>query len=284
MRSIEVAAFAKVNLFLKVLGKRKDGYHDILTIFERIDLSDRIRISKTPSGIELTCDKRVTDDPGDNLAYKAARAILKKSGAGTGVRIHIRKNIPIAAGLGGGSSDAAAVLTGINRLLGLGLGKKALMKIGSGLGADVPFFILDEAFAIGRGIGDELDIIKTKARFWHLLVFPGSGISTKEVYEGFKVSKVLTRKGLDDKIRPSDPLLHNDLQEPAVRKKPIIGGMLRRLANLSVAGAIMSGSGPSVFCLYEARREAVEAKKRLFREVPEERRKHWRVFVTGTKD
>ena len=121
MNSIKISAPAKVNLFLKVLNKRKDGYHNILTLFERISLADVITISKRPSGIALTSDKFITRNPKDNLAYKAAELILKKGRIKSGVKIHIKKNIPIAAGLGGGSSDAASVLMGLNDLFGIGL-------------------------------------------------------------------------------------------------------------------------------------------------------------------
>ena len=301
MTSIEICAPAKVNLFLKILGKRKDGYHNILTVFERIALEDRITISKIPSGIEIVCDKPITKNPKDNLAYKAAKAILEKKKIKVGVKILIRKNIPISAGLGGGSSDAAAVLTGINRLFRLGLDKKGLMAIGSGLGADIPFFILDETFAVGRGIGDKISIIKSSMRFWHLLIYPGFGVSTARVYADLKepngltlrpcsgssselLSRSLTTGGRGVKIRPSEFPLHNDLQATVVKKRPVIGEILRRLANLSVLGAIVSGSGPSSFCLYESKREAIAARRRLFRELPAVRRKGWQAFVVGTKD
>ena len=238
MTSIELTAPAKVNLFLKVLGKRKDGYHNILTVFERITLEDRIRISKIPSGIEIVCNKPITKNPKENLAYKAAKAILEKKKISVGVKIQIRKNIPIAAGLGGGSSDAAAVLTGINRLFRLGLDKKNLMAIGSGLGADIPFFILDETFAAGRGIGDKLAIIKSSMRFWHLLIYPGFGVSTARVYADFKEPNGLTTGGRGVKIRPSEFPFHNNLQATVVKKRPVIGEILRRLANLSVLSLI----------------------------------------------
>ena len=299
MTSIEISAPAKVNLFLRVLGKRKDGYHDILTVFERITLEDRIKISKSPSGIKLLCSKPITKDPRDNLAYKAAQAILAHKKSCVGVKIEISKHIPIAAGLGGGSSDAAAVLTGINKLCGMKLSKKELMRLGARLGADVPFFIFDAAFAAGKGIGNELSIIRSNTRFWHLLVYPGFEVSTKEVYRDFKRPVVrqahhplnhpeLSPRGLtiesgNVKIRPLGFLFHNDLQAMVVRKRPVMGEILKRLANLSGAEAIVSGSGPSVFCLYETRREAMSARRRLFKEVPATRRKRWQVFVTATR-
>src|SRR3989338_2921545 len=149
MTSIEVVAHAKVNLFLEVLGKRKDSYHKILTIFERISLADEIKILKIPKGIRISSDKFITRNPEDNLAYKAAKLILKYKDVKAGVKIFIKKRIPIAAGLGGGSSDAAAVLVGINKLFALRLKEGSLMRLARQLGADVPFFLLGAQFALG---------------------------------------------------------------------------------------------------------------------------------------
>ena len=142
MTSIKLAAPAKVNLFLKVLNKRKDGYHNILTVFERISLADTISISKAPAGIAVKCDRFVTRRPEDNIAYKAAELIIRREGIKSGVRIEIKKAVPIGAGLGGGSSDAAAVLMGMNKLFGLGLSRDRLIGLSAVLGADVPFLCL----------------------------------------------------------------------------------------------------------------------------------------------
>ena len=151
MKSITLSAPAKVNLFLKVLNKRSDGYHNIYTLFERISLADKITITAIPCGIEVSSDKFITADPKDNLVYRAAELILKKGKVGVkkGVKIRVAKRIPIAAGLGGGSSDAGAVLMGINRLFDLKLKQAELVKLGNKLGADVPFFLLNTPFASG---------------------------------------------------------------------------------------------------------------------------------------
>ena len=168
MTSIELTAPAKVNLFLKVLGKRKDSYHNLHTFFERIDLCDTIRISKAPQDIIVTSDRPITGDPSDNIAYKAASLILRYAKVQGGARIRIQKRIPMAAGLGGGSSDAAAVLIGLNKLYNLKVNRFTLMRLGAKLGADVPFFLLDAPFAIGKSRGDKLKKADIRLRPWHL--------------------------------------------------------------------------------------------------------------------
>lgn len=292
MKSIKLIAPAKVNLFLKVLNKRKDSYHNILTIFERISLCDKIRISTTSKGIVVYSNKFITRNPKENLAYKAAKLILNQTNIKAGVKIEIEKNIPIGGGLGGGSSDAAQVLIGINRLLNLKFNRKVLMKLASQLGADVPFFILDTPFAVGRSRGDRLKVMDSKKRFWHLLLYPGFGLSTKAVYDAFDFA--LTRRPRNVKIRfPStcsmdfdavESMLYNDLEDIAKKKKDIIGKIIKRLAFCLGKKTILSGSGPSLFCLYRTRKEATRDRDILLKSVPARERKPWRVFVVKTMD
>jgi 4-diphosphocytidyl-2-C-methyl-D-erythritol kinase len=297
MTSIELTAHAKVNLLLKVLGKRRDSYHDILTIFERISLADKITISKIPAGIRVSSDKFITKDPRDNIVYKAAELILKYSKVKGGVNIAISKKTPIAGGLGGGSSDAASALIGINRLYGLKLDKPQLMRLGSKLGADVPFFILNEKLALGRGIGDRLRPLKTKKVLWHLLINPGFHVPTKDIYRELDKrpknrSKCLTTSFPDAKIhslsgRPMDfgtiePMLHNDLESVVVAKKAVLGNIIKRLAALLGKKAIVSGSGPSVFCLYRTRKEAERARVAFLKSLPARNRDKWQAFVVRT--
>lgn len=293
MNSITLTAPAKVNLVLRVLGKRPDGYHDLHTLFERIDLSDRITITKAPSGIRVACDRPVTSRQRDNIAYKAAEAMLGHARVKAGVNIRIQKRIPVAAGLGGGSSDAAAVLIGINRLFGLNINKSAMRRIGARLGADVPFFLLDAPFAIGEGIGDRLRTREKGPKLWHVLIFPGCGAATKRVYAAFDRS----RRGRSSSLtRPSGSvtmafprdldgarrMLCNDLEETAIEQRPVVGKIMQCLVHSLGKGGIVSGSGPSVFCLYGSRKEAARAKDRLFRCVPARMRKRWQVFIVGT--
>jgi 4-diphosphocytidyl-2-C-methyl-D-erythritol kinase len=185
MDSIELIAPAKVNLFLHVLGRRKDGYHNILTLFERISLSDSIKISKIPKGITVSSDKFITKNPKDNLVYKAAKLIMDFKKSNGGLKIEIRKKIPIAGGLAGGSSDAASVLNGAAALFDLKITRNELMRLAGRLGADVPFFMLDVPYAIGRSRGDRLKKASCNATLWHLIVCPPLAISAKDAYEAF---------------------------------------------------------------------------------------------------
>ena len=287
MNSIELTAHAKVNLILRVLNKRKDGYHNLLTLFERISLADKIKITKIPKGIKVICDKPITAKPRDNIAYKAAELILRTAKIDTGISIHITKRIPIAAGLGGGSADAAAVLTGMDKLFKLNIGREKLMRLGAKLGADVPFFIFDTPFAVGRGIGDRLKKVNLKTKFYHILVYPGFKVATKEVYQALDLN--LTRKLGDDRMtipvswRGLERLLRNDLEGVVVTKKPVIGKVMKCLASSLGRRAMVSGSGPSIFCLYRTRREAVKAKAKLLGNLPAKARCRWQVFVVETK-
>src|SRR3989338_5202174 len=177
---------AKVNLFLTVLKRRVDGYHNLHTLFERVDLCDKITITKTACRISVRTN--VPDLPNDsrNIATRAAELLKKYARVREGARIRIQKRIPIAAGLGGGSSNAATVLLGLNRLWRLRLSKTRLLKLAAKLGSDVPFFILETPFAEGRGRGEILKPIRLKgAKLWHVIVKPPFGISTKHAYQVF---------------------------------------------------------------------------------------------------
>ena len=334
MNLITLTAPAKVNLFLKVLNKRKDGYHDISTLFERVSLADVITLSKRPSGIVVSSDRFITRDPKDNLVYKAAKLILANRRTDNGVKIRIKKGIPIAAGLGGGSSDAASVLIGLNRLYNLKLKQDTLARLGGKLGADVPFFLLRSPFATGTGKGDKLRKMKSRAQFWHLIIYPGFKLATKDVYDAFDLrsrhqalspsmvrlrspstlsyaegskgymlrqaqhqalspAKGLTTKRDDVKIPRSlrgsfnlkslERMLYNDLGKIAIAKKNVLKRIIERLAYSLGKKAIISGSGPSVFCLYRTRKEALEARERLFSVVPASERKGWQIFIARTE-
>ncbi|MCX5668017.1 MAG: 4-(cytidine 5'-diphospho)-2-C-methyl-D-erythritol kinase [Candidatus Omnitrophica bacterium] len=297
MDSITVKAPAKVNLFLKVLGKRKDSYHNILTIFERISLADTIKISKIPKGIIVKSDKPITLDAKDNLCFKAAEAILRRGKVRSGVKIEIKKRIPVASGLGGGSSDAASTIIGINRLFRLRLDGKALLSIGKRLGADLPFFLLDTPFAIGRGRGDMLEVVKSKAKFWHLIIKAGSKTATRDIYGAFDTERAGTPKRLTlqrgdvkmfslSKLRMdyagAESMLHNDLERAVSLKKGVISRILKSLAQLLGKKVMISGSGPSLFCLYRTRKEAIKASGLVLKSVPKRERSDWQIFVADT--
>ena len=295
MTSITVKAPAKVNLFLKVLSKRKDSYHNIVTLFERISLADTIRISKIPKGIVVKSDIPITRDPKDNIVYKAAEAILKRGKVKSGVKIEIKKRIPVASGLGGGSSDAAAVLRGMNKLFHLRLSNKALLNIAKDLGADVPFFMLDTAFAVGKGRGDELKAIRSRSRFWHLIIKAGSKTATKDIYGAFDAELLPKRLTLQrggvrmfslSRLRMdyagAESMLYNDLERAVSLKKGVISRVLKSLAQLLGKKMIVSGSGPSLFCLYRTRKEAIKARGLVLKSVPERERSNWQIFIADT--
>jgi 4-diphosphocytidyl-2C-methyl-D-erythritol kinase len=290
MHSITVKAPAKVNLFLKVLSKRKDSYHNIVTLFERISLVDTIRISKIPKGIIVRSDKPITPDARENLAYKAAEAVLRRGKVRSGVKIEIKKRIPVASGLGGGSSDAASTMIGINRLFRLRLNSKDLLTIGKRLGADVPFFLLDAPFAIGRGKGEILKVVRSKTKLWHLIIKTGNKTATGDIYRAFdKISKRLTPRGESAKIQiPSklrmgyaiaESMLHNDLEIAILLKNSVISGISKDLTQLLGKKMIVSGSGPSLFCLYRTRADAGKAKDKVLRSMSARSRTDWQIFI-----
>jgi 4-diphosphocytidyl-2-C-methyl-D-erythritol kinase len=294
MNSITLKAPAKVNLFLRVLSRRRDGYHNINTVFERISLYDTIKISRIPKGIVVRSDKAITKNPKDNLVHKAAGAMLACARIKSGVKIEIKKRIPIAAGLGGGSSDAAATVLGIDRLFGLKFGSARLLKIGERIGADVPFFLLNTRLASGRGIGGNLSIIDSKGELWHLLVFPGFKVDTKSVYKAFDRLKKrrpnsLTSKMPGVKIFSSlkdngliEKALFNDLERAAISKNKAIGGILKSLGQLLGKKFIVSGSGPSLFCLYGTCKEANAARQVVLKGIPASERALWRILAVKT--
>ena len=175
---------AKINLFLNVLKKRPDGYHEIETLFERISLRDEIVLSSIKSGIQIRSDSRQIPKGPGNIAYRAAKLLKDTFHVRTGIAIKIRKKIPVSAGLGGGSSNAATVLLGLNRLWKLRLSRRKLLRLAARLGSDVPFFILEMPFALGRGRGGILKKISApRVKLWHVVVKPPFGISTKKAYE-----------------------------------------------------------------------------------------------------
>jgi 4-diphosphocytidyl-2-C-methyl-D-erythritol kinase len=280
---------AKVNLYLDVLRKRPDGYHDIETIFEKIELFDTITIRPYSKGIKITTDNAGLPADSRNLAYKAASLLFKKARFKGGVWIDIKKKIPVAAGLGGGSSNAATTLSGINKLFKLGFGQKELIALGKQLGADIPFFLYDAPLAVGTGKGDAISPLYNNINIWHIIVTFNFEVLTKEVYAKIGHSLKLTPGANNVKMpaRPS-PVRMNDGALPFVIKNDIenLGislynrmeeAVLARFDIIRIAkallleegayGAVLSGSGPTVFGITRRREEAIAVKGRTERKL-----------------
>jgi 4-diphosphocytidyl-2-C-methyl-D-erythritol kinase len=252
----EVTIFtpAKINLCLSVLGRRPDGYHDVEMLMQMVGLYDEVRVSRAgTTGVSVACDNVAVPSGEGNIAWKAAAAILSRTDGGQGLAVTIKKNIPVAGGLGGGSSDAAAVLAAANTLLGTGLDRAQLAGLGAGLGMDVPFFF-HGPLALAKGRGEVLTRLDARPPFWVLLVNPGFETSTAWVYKNLNLR--LTKNGDCNKIarltvRNMAQRLHNDLETVTAAAHPVIHRIEEALLDRGAVGARMSGSGPTVFGIFE---------------------------------
>ena len=277
MESLHLRSPAKINLRLEILRKREDGYHELRTVFQKISLYDKLHFS-------LTRDRRISikvDPPGlptdkRNLVYKAAESILEKSVYPGGVEIEIEKRIPLGAGLGGGSSNAATALKALNELLRRGLSEKELMALGLTIGADVPFFFI-EGSAIGTGIGEKLKKVELPT-LWYILIYPGFEVSSRWAYQNF----VLTKKRFHFRFQEFfntpekiSKILLNDLEEVVSGEYPQIGLMKNILSSCGALGVLMTGSGPTVFGAFPTKEEATKAYRKVRNEAAE---KGWTVF------
>jgi 4-diphosphocytidyl-2-C-methyl-D-erythritol kinase len=233
---------------------------------QKIALFDMLHLSRKGEGIFLSCPGSKVPEDRENLVYRAADAFFSATRIAAGVHIVLEKNIPVAAGLGGGSSDAAAVLVGLNKLLAADLETECLMDIGLKLGADVPFFLEDCSLALATGIGECLQKVDPIREYWILLVNPGFAVSTKWVYEKFPLTSysnpyILARGQLmDGESHTISPGLFeelgNDLEAVTVKRYPEIGNIKNELKKAGAIAALMSGSGPTVFGLFSGKEEA----------------------------
>ena len=272
MNSIELKSRAKINLSIDVLGKRPDGYHLVEMIMQTIDLFDNIKIfSLEEDQIIISSNSKDIPVDSSNIVYKAANLIKQEFNIKKGVEIYIDKNIPIAAGMAGGSSNAAAVLVGLNKLWGLNLSKNELKELGLQLGADVPFCIEGEA-SLAENIGEKLTNIEGLSQDVFILVCkPELFVSTKEVYEAIdsKIiekrpdNKLLIRLLKENNIELSSKNMYNVFESVTKEKYPIIKEIERIMIDNKALGAMMSGSGPTVFGLYTNEDDAQRCKKIL---------------------
>jgi 4-diphosphocytidyl-2-C-methyl-D-erythritol kinase len=271
VKEINLKAFAKINLGLDVVGVRPDGYHLVKMVMETINLYDRVKIRVSPqSEIRVKSNLGYLPTDGKNIAYQAARLLLDEFGIRQGVDIQLDKHIPVAAGLAGGSSNAAAVLKGVNRLFELGLSKEDLMVRGLKLGADVPYCIKGGC-AMATGIGEELTPLPSLPKCNILLLKLPFSISTKVIYQELDKLEITNPpnideliKGLEERsLRKVAESLGNVLELVSIPKHPKIQMSKEELLKQGAIGSLMSGSGPTVFGLFEDRDRAVFAKKKI---------------------
>jgi 4-diphosphocytidyl-2-C-methyl-D-erythritol kinase len=272
---VKIRTPAKLNLSLRIVGKRKDGYHLLdtmmvpITLFDELEIKRRVgksRTSNRAAPVRVTCDHPLVPGGKKNLAHKAAALLLRAAGIQPAIDIHIRKRIPVGAGLGGGSTDAAAALVGLNRLLKLGYSTRLLERLAAVIGADVPFFIRSRPARAG-GIGDRLRPIRIKPR-WVVVLYPNFAVYTDWVYRNLsfnltksrpntRVSTLLTRG------QKYAGLFVNDLEGVTVRRYPRIKLLKDSLIELGALGASMTGSGSAVFGVFGSREKAKNAFRRL---------------------
>lgn len=295
--ALSVKSFAKLNLYLQVLNKRKDNFHNLNTLFCRIDLADTIIFKKRKDGlIKIKCDSRQVPGGKTNLAWRAAALLKREFGLSFGLEIEIKKHIPVGAGLGGGSANAASTLLGLNKYWKLKLSKRKLANLGAELGSDVPFFIYNTKFALGSGRGDKIKPLASlkKLKLWFILIYPNIKVSTPLIYKEFdsclpagRVFSELTKPRCNVKMLASELLkkgegidpecLFNDLEAVTASLYPVVNQVKNVLCGMGLEKIMMSGSGPAVFAVCDCRKQAQGLKNKLVKKY-----KSWKIFVIST--
>ena len=266
MRELKLKARAKINLGLDVVRKREDGYHEVRMIMQMINLYDKITLrKKTEPGITVTANLSYLPVNEDNLVYRAAKLLMDEFQVDGGLEIELQKYIPVAAGMAGGSTDAAAVMVGVNRIFQLGLNKKQLMERGVKIGADVPFCIM-RGTALAEGIGEELTPLPAMPHCSLVIAKPKIHVSTKFVYGNLKVRELTEHPDIDGQVQA---LRENDLEQLVARMGnvletvtipayPVIDEIKHTMMKYGAMGAMMSGSGPTVVGIFEKEDKAQE--------------------------
>lgn len=267
MKEISVKALAKINLGLDVVRRREDGYHEVRMIMQTIHLFDRLEIKKTSSGgITMTTNLSFLPTNENNLVYQAAKLLKDEFGIRDGIDIKLHKHIPVSAGMAGGSTDAAAVLYGMNRMFQLGLKRDELMRRGVKIGADVPYCIM-RGTALAEGIGEKLTALPPMVKCPVLIAKPPISVSTKFVYEHLKLDETTVHPDIDrlvEDIRQKDLAkiaadMGNVLETVTIPNYPVIAEIKEHMLRHGAVNAMMSGSGPTVFGLFEDMAQAREA-------------------------
>lgn len=266
MNDISVKALAKINLGLDVIRRREDGYHEVCMVMQTIHLYDRLDIAKNVSG-EITMQTNLSFLPTNenNLVYKAAKLLCDEFGIRDGIHVNLQKRIPVAAGMAGGSTDAAAMLYGMNKIFDLGLTNQQLMERGVKIGADVPYCIM-RGTALAEGIGEKLSQLPPMIKCPVLIAKPSINVSTKFVYENLKLDSVvhpdMNRLIADIKAKDLHRIsadMGNVLETVTIPAYPVIADIKENMLQHGAAGAMMSGSGPTVFGLFEDEHTAENA-------------------------
>lgn len=270
MNEYKIKAYAKINLGLDVIGRLENGYHEVKMVMQTVGIYDELSFEKTESGIVVTTDSGELPTDENNLIYKAARLMMETYGIAEGVRIHLQKNIPIAAGMAGGSTDAAATMKGINQLFGLECSLEELKKLGVRIGADVPYCIMGGT-ALAEGIGEQLTALPPAPECILLVAKPDINVSTKYVYEHLDAEGVEEHPDIDGMVEAIKngslqgilERMGNVLETVTVKAHPIIDTIKNRMKELGAAEAMMSGSGPTVFGIFTDETKARDAYEQL---------------------
>ncbi|MBU5590288.1 4-(cytidine 5'-diphospho)-2-C-methyl-D-erythritol kinase [Clostridium sp. MSJ-4] len=255
---MKIKAYGKINIALDVVGKREDGYHLLKMIMQGIDIYDLVTVDIIDKGISISCNKNYVPIDSRNIAYKAAEGFIKAYDIKKGVNIDIKKNIPVSAGLAGGSTDAAAVLNLMNDLFKVKASQKELSNIALKLGADVPY-CLKGGTALCEGIGEEITMLKPFKNHILVLVKPSFGVSTKEVYTSLKIDKIYKHPDIDsiisfmekDDLKSVSENMKNVLENVTLKKHKVLNEIKSSMLKMNALGALMSGSGPTVFGFFD---------------------------------
>ncbi len=271
MDKLELKALGKVNLGLDILGKKENGYHEVRMVMQTVYLYDRVILerSRTP-GIRIETNLKFLPVNENNIAYKAAELLKNEFGIDEGIKIILDKHIPVAAGMAGGSSNAAAVLFGMNRMYGLGLSEEELKKRGVNLGADVPYCIM-RGTVLAEGIGEKLTPLPSIPKCYVLIAKPPLSASTETVYEKYDALSQVEHPDIDGIIQGLETGdigrvasgMGNVLEQVMLKEYPIIAQIKKAMLDLGALGALMSGSGPTVFGLFDSRSQARMAARKI---------------------
>lgn len=276
-------AYAKINLGLDVIGVLENGYHEVKMVMQTVGIHDVLTLQKIPTGIVVTTDNGELPTDENNLIYKSAKLMIEKYDIQEGVRIHLEKNIPIAAGMAGGSTDAAGTFIGMNELFELGATEAELRQLGVKVGADVPYCIMGGT-ALAEGIGEKLTRLPSPPDCYLLIAKPDINVSTKYVYEHLDAEGVEKHPDIDGMIEALQQgslegviaRLGNVLESVTVKKYPIIEEIKQIMLENGAEGSLMSGSGPTVFGIFRAKETADKALQVL-----QEKQLAKQLFVTG---